>query len=490
MSHYDSEKLAIDQAEKRHSVNGGLQAGKDNNYAVEIAPAGQSQHVQDAVFGDMGDDGPNYRAVGPLGAFALMTKANIGLGVLSIPFVFMEVGMVPGVILLLVINLIIMYCACIIGDFKMNHPEVYAIADAGFVVGGRFGREYFGLAFVLFMIFVSASGILAIATALNAVSSTATHHGACTAIFIAVAAVCGFLLAQVRTLGKISWIGWIGLVSIMAAILTLTIAVGVQERPYLASKEYPTGPWPKNLKVTNNPPFSNAMSAINSIIFAFAATPTYFGIISEMRDPRSYKRTMCISMGLLYCVYATIGIVVYYFCGQYVANPALGSAGPTMKKVAYGIAIPALLATVCIYLHLAAKYFFVRILSGTPHLASSTKIHWITWYSCVIGSALIAYIIGSAIPIFGNLISLVGALIGPSVCIAPYAWMWYHDNWKLNLTGRRNVFMLAVNGFLFALAIFFTAAGTYGAIVAIIDDPNRSKPWGCADNSNTVEIKQ
>lgn len=61
--HHDSEKFAIDQAEKRHSVNGGHQAGKDNNYAVEIAPAGQSQHVQDAVFGDMGDDGPNYRAV-------------------------------------------------------------------------------------------------------------------------------------------------------------------------------------------------------------------------------------------------------------------------------------------------------------------------------------------------------------------------------------------------------------------------------------------
>lgn len=37
-----------------------------------------------------------------------MTKANIGLGVLSIPFVFMELGMVPGVIILLVINLIIM----------------------------------------------------------------------------------------------------------------------------------------------------------------------------------------------------------------------------------------------------------------------------------------------------------------------------------------------------------------------------------------------
>lgn len=43
-----------------------------------------------------------------MGAFVLMTKANIGLGVLSIPFVFMLVGVVPGVILLFVLNLIVM----------------------------------------------------------------------------------------------------------------------------------------------------------------------------------------------------------------------------------------------------------------------------------------------------------------------------------------------------------------------------------------------
>lgn len=43
-----------------------------------------------------------------MGAFVLMTKANIGLGVLSIPFVFMLVGMAPGVILLFVMNLLVM----------------------------------------------------------------------------------------------------------------------------------------------------------------------------------------------------------------------------------------------------------------------------------------------------------------------------------------------------------------------------------------------
>lgn len=254
------------------------------------------------------------------------------------------------------------------------------------------------------MIFVSASGIVSISTALNAVSM----HGACTAIFIAVAAIAGFCLASIRTLGKISWLGWIGLVSIMAAILVLTIAVGIQERPIEAIKEgFVTGPWPKDLRVSVKAPFADAMTAINSILFAYAATPTYFGIVSEMRDPRTYKRTMCASMMLLWIVYTVIGVVVYYFCGQFVSSPALGSAGNVMKKVCYGIAIPALLVTLCIYSHLAAKYFFVRILHGSRHLTHPGKVHWTVWLSCTGGAILVAYIIASAIPIFGNLISLM-----------------------------------------------------------------------------------
>jgi hypothetical protein len=305
------------------------------------------------------------------------------------------------------------------------------------------------------MIFVSGSGIVSVSTALNAVST----HGACTAIFIFVAAACGFIMASIRTLGKIAWLGWIGLVSIMAAILILTIAVGVQDRPYEASKLYPTGPWPKDLKITVKAPFAEAMTAINSILFAYAATPTYFGIVSEMRDPRTYKRTMCASMLLLWVVYTVIGAVVYFYCGQYTSSPALGSAGPLMKKVCYGVAIPALLVTLCIYSHLAAKYFFVRILHGSRHLTESGVVHWSVWLSCTFGAVFIAYIIASAIPIFGNLISLIGALIGPSVTMIPYTLMWWHDNWRYaeshERTGRKKL-ILALNIFIFIVGLFIT----------------------------------
>jgi hypothetical protein len=42
---------------------------------------------------------------------------------------------------------------------------------------------------------------------------------------------------------------------------------------------------------------------------------------------------------------------MYYFCGSYVASPAIGSAGPLLKKVGYGIALPGLLGSAILLGH-------------------------------------------------------------------------------------------------------------------------------------------
>lgn len=53
--------------------------------------------------------------------------------------------------------------------------------------------------------------------------------------------------------------------------------------------------------------------------------------------------------------YLSFSLVVYRWCGQWVASPSLGSAGPVIKKVAYGIGLIGLLVSACLYLHVAAK---------------------------------------------------------------------------------------------------------------------------------------
>jgi amino acid permease len=67
-------------------------------------------------------------------------KSNVGLGVLGIPWVFQTVGIVPGVILIIAHNFIVMWTAWVLGQTKMRHPEIYAFCDLGLLLGGeRFG---------------------------------------------------------------------------------------------------------------------------------------------------------------------------------------------------------------------------------------------------------------------------------------------------------------------------------------------------------------
>uniref|UniRef100_L2G2Y0 Amino acid permease n=1 Tax=Colletotrichum fructicola (strain Nara gc5) TaxID=1213859 RepID=L2G2Y0_COLFN len=377
----------------------------------------------DAVFGEIGEDGPNYRNVGWLGTAALMMKTQIGLGVLSIPGTFHVLGIVPGVIALCLVSGVTTWSDYIVGVFKLNHPDVYSIDDVGRKLFGPIGREFFAVVFCLYWIFVAGSGMLGASIALNSVST----HGACTAIFVAVAAFVGFCFGSIQTLGKITWFAWIGLVAILSSILTLTIAVGIQDRPAAAPQG---GVWVSDYVIVGKPTFAEASSALSTLVFAFAGTPAFFSIVSEMREPRHYSRSLFICQGVVTGTYIAIGVIVYYFCGSYVASPALGSAGTTMKKVCYGLALPGLIVTTTLVIHLPAKYVFIRMLRGTKHLTANTAKHWITWLGCTFSVAVIAYIIASSIPVFDGLVSLVGALFGTLLSFQPMGCMWLYDNWS------------------------------------------------------------
>lgn len=41
---------------------------------------------------------------------------------------------------------------------------------------------------------------------------------------------------------------------------------------------------------------------------------------------------------------------------RYIDSPALGSAGPLMKRVCYGLVIPGLIIGALLYIHIPAKY--------------------------------------------------------------------------------------------------------------------------------------
>lgn len=300
----------------------------------------------------------------------------------------------------------------------------------------------------------------------------------------------------------------------LTLVLCVTIAVGVQNRPYDAP---PTGPWVSDYKIIGRPSFVDGISAISSLVFAYAGTPGFFPIASEMRNPQHYTRSLLLCQGVVTATYITIGCVVYYYCGSYVASPALGSAGPTMKKVSYGFALPGLIVTTTLVIHvcllldlfqtpalsdlcdqlktklvpqISAKIIFVRVLRGSKHLTSNSVTHWTVWIGCTFGIAVTSYIIASAIPVFSGLVSLVGALLGTFLSFQPMGCMWLFDNWNKDKYQRspRWHFMVGWSVFVILSGTFLMIAGTYGSVLSIINSfrsDGGTAAWTCADNSNS-----
>ena len=336
------------------------------------------------------------------------------------------------------------------------------------------------------MAFNAASAFLSISISLNAMSL----HATCTQVFVVVALIICFGLASIQTLDRVSYIGWIGLVSIMGAILTLAVSVGVEDRPAAAPQ---TGPWEKNLLIVAQPTFAQAMNVVGTLIFAYGSTSGYMNVGAEMRDPRLFSRATLVAQGALTAVYVALGLVVYYYCGQYVASPALGSAGSLMKRICYGIALPGLLVSGLLFTHLPAKYVFVRLLRGSHHLSRNTVTHWVAWLGSVAFTAILSYVIASAIPFFNDLISLVGAIFGTAFCLSLEGAMYIHLVWPAyrNSELRTRWFWLAVgfNAFLVLLGFFVMVGGTYASVLAIRDsfaNGTVSGVWSCRDNSASI----
>lgn len=107
----------------------------------------------------------------------------------------------------------------------------------------------------------SASGAyLSLSIAFNAI----TLHATCTVVWVVVAAVVAFAFASIQTLHRVAILGWVGLVSIFAAVIACAVAVAIRDRPALAPP-YPE-PFNINIRAFHKATFAAAANQIGSTL--------------------------------------------------------------------------------------------------------------------------------------------------------------------------------------------------------------------------------
>ncbi|GKU11900.1 n amino acid transport system protein [Fusarium langsethiae] len=216
----------------------------------------------------------------------------------------------------------------------------------------------------------------------------------------------------------------------------------------------------------------------------------FLPVISEMKRPQDYRKACLLAGFIVMAMYLSFSLVIYRYCGMWLSTPAFGSAGPVIKKVAYGISLPGLILGVGIYQHVAAKYAFVRILRDSKHLQANTFTHWGTWLgiNLLLGSA--AFIVAEAVPILNYLLGLAGAL-----CFAPFSlvfpallWMYDFKRYKTGTLEQKIKYGLHV--LIMVLGFYMIVAGTYSVGVLIKEAFSSgaiAKVFDCSDNSGFVQ---
>lgn len=143
----------------------------------------------------------------------LMIAEIVSNGMLSLPSSLAVVGIVPGVILIVFLGIFATYTAYLLVQFKLRHPEVHSMGDAGFILFGPIGREVLAFGTVVFAIFATGGQLLAGQIALSSLSDGKL----CLMLYTGIFAIPTLLLSFPRTLDHLSWISIPSVVSILVA---------------------------------------------------------------------------------------------------------------------------------------------------------------------------------------------------------------------------------------------------------------------------------
>ena len=179
--------------------------------------------------------------------------------------------------------------------------------------------------------------------------------------------------------------------------------------------------------------WTTGAESVSGMVIAFTGHIAYPSIISEMRKPKDFPKALALLQVNAIVFYTTVAVVIYYFAGENVASPALGSASPVVRKVCYGIAMPTIVVAGVINAHVCVKNvyknYWVGIKKNAAVMSEKTCRARGSWWLILSVVWIIALLISGAIPVFHQLLGLIGAAFCTWFTLGFSAIFWLSMQW-------------------------------------------------------------
>lgn len=198
-----------------------------------------------------------------------------------------------------------------------------------------------------------------------------------------------------------------------------------------------------------------------------------------MHTPKDYVKSIW-ALGLIEIfIYTMTGALIYAFVGAGVKSPALLSAGTTVSRIAFGIALPVIFISGSINGTVVGRYIMDRAFPKSEIRFVSTARGWAVWICLITAITIIGWIIAEAIPFFNALLGLISSLFISGFTFYFPALFWFKlikvGKWN---AGWRNISLSILNSCTFLIGIAVLGCGTYASVQDIINQYNSGSVRG------------
>lgn len=202
--HYEQTYTATEKQESLFANN--LEIGRSDTPI-------EGENTTHDVFGSEDGHAIKYRTLSWQLVAILMIAEIVSNGMLSLPYALAAIGLVPGIIVIAFLGIWATYTSWLLVNFKLRHPNVHSMGDAGYIIAGPIGREVLAFGTVVFAILASGSQLVAGQIALGIL----TENKICLMAYTGIFAAATLVLSFPRTLDKLGWLSIPSVLSIMAA---------------------------------------------------------------------------------------------------------------------------------------------------------------------------------------------------------------------------------------------------------------------------------
>ncbi|KFA56008.1 hypothetical protein S40293_03980, partial [Stachybotrys chartarum IBT 40293] len=351
----------------------------------------------------------------------LLFSEYICLAIMSFPWSYSVLGLVPGIILTVVVAALVLYTSLVLWDFCLRHPE---------------GKEWAWWAtaamFILNNTFIQGLHVLVGAQYINTITEGTSFNFCQTVVFSVDVTIICWIVSLPQTFSMISTLGFFSAFATFVSVLLATIFATIPERNNVATLsigEPRVNAFPRYDPLRRiNSHFVKGLMAFLNISYTFIGQITLPSFIAEMRDPGDFPKSLLACTIAEVVVFSIVGGVMYAYTGdQYITSPAFSSLQPLFKKIAYTFMVPTI------------------IFLGS--------LYWVCWRSCARFST-----VGFGFMFWG----------------VAYFRMRKVDLADTEVDRRRgplhDFLSVSLNIFIILVGAFFLTFGTYASVESIVDE--------------------